>query len=236
MELLGIGAPRFRVAQINFHVQRLGQRFQMLHLRLTADYERKKLDDFIVFEGVIEMLGVSQRPERALVRTQAGVVFKASCFKVVTDVGPGQSVELSGNVRRKLFVPRRSNPACGVKVADVIVVKYVHDNILRATVSSFHSLRSSASRVHAVSAASEVADWLADMGRQYLLPGFAVVNLLALCVTVAVRVDSTRTIGVVDHLPVPLRFVAVCSPAAVGPVLHYDSGRNIADLGIERYP
>ena len=93
------------------------------------------------------------------------------------------------------------DPTPLVDAPDVVFGEHIEDHI-RARLSRLLLAHHPAVRlVHAVATHAEVADGLTEVGRQNLLPRFAVADLVTLGEAVAVGVDPAALFGGVDRAP-----------------------------------
>ena len=196
------------------------------------------MGDRVVLERVVEVLLADELGEVGDLLAHARSLFPLALCQIVAQVRPGEAVHgiAVGLAARKIAAhPADADPAGGVDVAHVIVIPDVQDDVFRGKVLlGFHAHRTPVGLIDAVTADAEVPDRLAEMGREGFLPGFAVADLGALGVTVAVGVDPARLIRVVDHAAVlAAGIISAGGPHIVHAVLHGVIAVEVAEFGVK---
>src|SRR5262245_20432800 len=88
-----------------------------------------------------------------------------------------------------------------IETAGRVVTANLQNQVLCTVAAAFFAQQATIGLIDPMTSGTEVADGLAQVGRQILLPGFPVVDLIAMRKTVAVSVDARFAIRIHEGFP-----------------------------------
>jgi hypothetical protein len=184
---------------------------------------RVALQQVVVLEPPPGLVEVAEVVQRLGLRARVGHFLEGALVGIDADE--------RGRRVGGLAVDAEPQPLPAEQVPVVVVVEDVEDDVPRRR-PLFFALQAQVGQVDGVAADAVVADPLAEVGGQGLLPGLAVADLLAAGEAVAVGVDAAGLLGVVNGPAGAQAVVAVRVDRAVEPFLEIAVDVQVARLRV----